>query len=467
MPDQRRADNDSAYPDRSGEDRVRSVAEAESDAGSPTDEVVRHGGTFESFRHRAYALFWSGAFVSNTGTWMQTSVIALLAYGFRHSEADLGVVTFISQIPSLFLALPGGVLADRVDKRRLIIGAQVLLMFQAIAFGILYVTGNLSASTPITSLAWVSFLGLMAGVLTSLSFPAWQAILPDLVPRPALLNAIALNSAQFQSARMLGPAAAFGVMLLAGPAAGIADVFWINAVSFLFVIGALLAVRVSPHAPEKRTGAAHEGVWTSLKQGVRHAATHRMIGIVILSTAIVTFFGMPYAILMPAVAEKVLGYHGAAAYTPINYVLLAGNGFGALLGALTVASLPRSVRRERLMRWTILATAVVLIAFAFTPWLWLSLLLSALAGACVLTTNSLANTSVQANVPHHLRGRVMSVYIMAFLGIMPLSAATFGPLAEAIGTSWAIAGGALVLLAWSLVLIARPSLLTHDEPEAD
>ncbi len=448
------------------EEGARSVAEVESDAGSPTIEVVRHGRTFESFRHRAYALFWSGAFVSNTGSWMQTSVVALLAYGFRHSEADLGIVTFISQIPSLFLALPGGVLADRFDKRRLIIWAQVLLMFQAIAFGILYVTGRLGPETPIASLAWVAGLGLIAGVLTSLSFPAWQAILPDLVPRPLLLNAIALNSAQFQSARMLGPVAAFLVMLVAGAASGMADVFWINAISFLFVIGALLAVRVAPHAAKKRADAPHEGMWTALKAGVSYAATHRMIGIVILSTAIMSFVGMPYAFLMPAVAEKVLGYPGAAAYTPINYALLGGNGFGALIGALVVASLPHSVQRERLMRWTILATAIVLIVFAFTPWLWLSLPLSVLAGACVLTTNSLANTSVQDNVPHHLRGRVMSVYIMAFLGVMPLSAAAFGPLAQAIGTSWAIAGGALVLLAWALVLIARPSMLTPDAPEA-
>jgi len=124
------------------------------------------------------------------------------------------------------------------------------------------------------------------------------------------------------------------------------------------------------------------------------------------------------------------------------------------------------VRRERLMRWTILATALVLIAFAFTPWLWLSIALSAVAGACLLTTNSLANTSVQANVPHRLRGRVMSVYIMCFLGVMPLSAAAFGPIAQAIGPSRAIAGGAVVLLVWALVLIARPSLLTHDEPNA-
>ena len=443
-----------------------SIAEAESDTSSPPDRVVRSGGTFESFRHRAYLLFWSGALVSNVGTWMQSAVIGLIAYGFRRSDADLGLVTFAAQIPNLFLALPGGVLADRVDKRKLIIWAQVLLLFQALAFGGLYVTGHLSASTPVSSLALVSGLGFFAGVLTALSFPAWQAIIPDLVPRENLLNAIALNSAQFQSARMLGGAAALGVIAIVGHEAGIADVFWINAISFLFVIAALRAVRVSPHAPEKRQGAPSDGMWKSLTEGIHYAVTHRMIGIVILSTLIITLVGMPYVFLLPSVADKVLGFHTRTGYTNVYTILFTANGLGALVGALVVASLPQSVRRERLMRWTILATALVLIAFAFTPWLWLSIALSAVAGACLLTTNSLANTSVQANVPHRLRGRVMSVYIMCFLGVMPLSAAAFGPIAQAIGPSRAIAGGAVVLLAWALVLIARPSLLTHDEPNA-
>ncbi len=443
-----------------------SIAEAESDASSPTSAVVARGGTFESFRHRAYLLFWSGALVSNVGTWMQATVVALIAYGFRRSEADLGLITFASQIPNLFLALPGGVLADRVDKRKLIIWAQVLLMFQAIAFGILYVTGNLSAATPVASLVLVASLGLLAGVLTALSFPAWQAIIPDLVPRENLLNAIALNSAQFQSARMLGGAVALGVISLAGQTAGIADVFWINAISFLFVIAALRAVRVAPRAVETRGAAGRDGTWKTLTQGVRYAATNRIIGIVILSTAIITFVGMPYVFLLPSVADKVLGFHSRAAYTSIYTILFTFNGLGALAGALIVASLPHRVRRERLMRWTILATAVVLIAFAFTPWLWLSIALSAVAGACLLTTNSLANTSVQANVPHKLRGRVMSVYIMCFLGVMPLSAAVFGPIAQMIGPSRAIAGGAIVLALWALFLIARPDLLTPD-PKAD
>jgi MFS family permease len=441
-----------------------STAEAESDAGSPTVRIVRKGGTFESFRHRGYLLFWSGALVSNVGSWMQTAVISLIAYSFRRSELDLGLVTFATQIPNLVLTLPGGVIADRVDKRKLIIWAQVLLMLQAVAFGVLYVTGNLGSGTPVRSLVIVGGLGLFAGVLTAMSFPAWQAIIPDLVPRENLLNAIALNSAQFQSGRMLGGAAALGVIAVVGQAAGIADVFWINAVSFLFVIAALIAVKTSPHAGPKPANRPAEGMWTSLKEGVRYSVSHRLIGIVILSTAILTFVGMPYVVLLPSVADKVLGYH---AYTNAYTILFTVNGLGALAGALIVASLPHTIRRERLMRWTILATAIILVAFAFTPWLWLSAVLSTLAGALILTTNSLANTSVQDNVPHHLRGRVMGVYITCFLGVMPLSAAAFGPLAQAIGPSWAITVGAVVLMAWALVLIARPSLLTAAPAETE
>jgi MFS family permease len=435
-----------------------SLAEAESDIQTPPERIVRRGGTFESFRHRGYLLFWSGALVSNVGTWMQAAVIALIAFNFRHSEADLGLVNFASQIPNLFLALPGGVLADRVDKRRLIIWAQVLLMVQAIALGVLYVTGSLSARTPIASLAWVSGLGLVAGVLTALSFPAWQALIPDLVPRKDLLNAIALNSAQFQSGRMLGGAAALGVIALVGYKMGVADVFWLNAASFLFVIFAVWASRKSPHeTPVRRP--RNVGVWLSLKEGVGFALTHRLVGVVILSTVIVTFVGMPYVILLPSVAEKVLGFKD---YTGVYTVLFTFNGLGSLVGALAVASLPHTISREKLMRWSITATAVILIAFAFSHIVWLSVVLSMLAGAALLTTNSLANTSVQDNVPHHLRGRVMSVYITCFLGVMPLSAAAFGPLAEWIGTSWAIAGGAAVLLAWALVLFARPALLAPE-----
>jgi len=202
--------------------------------------VVRQGGTFESFRYRDFTWFWLGSVVSNTGSWMQNTALALVVFSFRGSSLDLGIVNFVSGIPILFLALPAGVLADRVDKRKLLIIGQAALLVQAAALGILAYHGQLSALHPVQGLVWVSALGLLGGVMSALTFPAWQALLPDLVPRAGLMNAIALNSAQFQSSRLLGPLVT-SVFVLAGAAMG--HVFMVNAASFLFVIAALWAIR--------------------------------------------------------------------------------------------------------------------------------------------------------------------------------------------------------------------------------
>jgi MFS family permease len=185
--------------------------------GSVADKVLEElrASTFESFRHRDYRLFWSGAFVSNIGTWMQNYALGLVVYAFRSSEFDLGVVNFLSGIPVLFLALWAGGLADRVDRKRLIIWTQAVLLVQAAALGWLYNAGQLSSRTPIASLVWVSGLGILGGIMSALAFPSWQSMLPDLVSKDLLLNAIALNSAQFQSARLVGPVLG-GALFIAG-----------------------------------------------------------------------------------------------------------------------------------------------------------------------------------------------------------------------------------------------------------
>jgi MFS family permease len=441
-----------------GERRLGELEIREMDGEAAPLQVVRRGDTFEAFRYRDYSLFWSGALISNIGTWMQAAVLSIVVYSFRGSELDLGLVQFVAGIPTLFLAVPAGAIADRFNRRLLVSMAQAALMVQAAAFAVLYGTGRLSPEHAIEGLAWVAGLGLIGGVLTALTFPAWQAMLPDLVPKPTLLNAIALNSAQFQSARMLGPLAASGLLLLG---ASIGGIFWVNAVSFLFVIGAVLIVRLRyavPHPPRPR-----EPAWATLTAGVRYARENRVVGLLIVSTAILTVFGMPYMMLVPAVADKALGFpHGTTMNARVATYLMAANGFGAVFGALVVASLPKTVRRESLLRFTLLATALMLIAYSFSRSIYLSLLFSALAGAAVLSTNSLVNTSIQSTAPPHLRGRVVALFIMAFLGIMPISAVVFGPLGQAVGPTNAILGGACVLLVWSLVLIVRPKLLLTD-----
>ncbi len=160
----------------------------EADVEAPPQPIVRRAGTFESFKHRDFVWFWFGALVSNVGTWMQNYALGIVVFAFRKSEFDLGLINFISGIPVLFLAIAGGALADRVNRRKLLIWVQVVLIAQATALGWLYTSGRLSGSDPVVSLLWVALLGAIAGVFAALQFPAWQAMLPDLVPRAVALE---------------------------------------------------------------------------------------------------------------------------------------------------------------------------------------------------------------------------------------------------------------------------------------
>lgn len=441
-----------------------STAGYEADVEGPPAEIVRHGGTFDAFRYRDYRLFWSGALVSNVGSWMQMAALGIVVYALRHSETDLGLVNAVSGLPVLFLAIPAGALADRVERKLLLIWAQVALLFQALALGALYATGHLAPGNVVAALAWVSGLGLFGGVMSALTFPAWQSTVPDLVPRETLLNGIALNAAQFQTARMLGPLAA-GALIAAAATAGHANaydfVFYVNAASFLFVIAALAVINPRKHAP-RAAGAAREGALKTLTAGLTYARENRTVGVLILSTAMMTVFGMPYMMLLPAIADKAL-HAGSGGY----YNLLTANGLGAVAGALVVASLPRSVSREPLVRFSLLTMSLLLVAFSFSRAMWLSLVLSAMAGAAFLISTSLMNTSIQSCVPHRLRGRVMSLFVVSFMGLMPVSSIVFGPLGNAIGPTNAVIAGAVVLAAYSLFLVARPQLLRAQNCDLD
>lgn len=430
-------------------DATERIEVLEADVAEPTSDIARRGSTFESFRHRAFTWFWTGSLISNTGTWMQAAALSIVVWGLRGREVDLGLVQFAQGIPVFFLALPAGVIADRVDKRRLLIWAQALMGVQAITLWALFRAGRLSSTHAGEALAWIVGLGLAGGILSALTFPAWQSFLPDLVPRKRLMNAIALNSAQFQSSRLLGPLLASG-LLTVGVSTG--DIFLVNAGSFLFVITALWAIRPcdihcrEEHIPERR-----EGPWKTLTAGLRYARDEKTVGLLILSTAIMTVFAMPYMMLLPAIADKVL--HGADGGKLYYAWLMAANGFGAIFGSLGVASLSPSARRERILPLSILAMSALLIAFALSRVFLLSLVLSTLCGAAFLTTNSLTNTTIQAAAPGHLRGRVMSLFVMSFMGIMPLSSALFGPLGEWIGPDRAVLAGAVILAAWGAYLL--------------
>jgi hypothetical protein len=281
------------------------------------------------------------------------------------------------------------------------------------------------------------------------------------------MNGIALNSAQFQSSRLLGPLAAAGVVL---SGAGMGEVFYVNAASFLFVIAALWAIRLrtgSGHGrpdPTAATAARASSAswrldsWHQLTAGLRYARGDRVVGVLILSTAIMTICALPYMTLLPAIVSRSLGHAGRELSRTVAFVM-AANGLGALAGALVVAGLPVTVSRNRVIPFTLATLAVLLIGFSLSRWLPLTLVLSTLAGAALLASSSLTNTSIQMVVPGHLRGRVMALFVLAFMGMMPISSILFGSLGQAIGPAGAVMVGAALLLAWAVVLLARPALL--------
>ncbi len=439
----------------------------EADVEVPPAALVRRGwvsSTFASFRHRDFTLFWSGALVSNVGSWMQNAALVIVVYSLAPQKASLyaGLVQFISGAPVFFLAIPAGDVADRFDRRKLLIVIQVVLLFQAAALGLLYDSQVLAPSRAVLSLGLVAALGLIAGVFTAFMMPAFQSLLPDLVPWDGLMNAIALNSAQFQSSRMIGPMIV-SAMVLAG--AGMGLVFYANAASFLFVIAALLAVRPRPAFEPERAGApkSDESVLRRLGAGIRYAREDRAVGMLIISTAMLTIFGFPYMTLLAAiVAENIGGTVTEVGRT--TAVIMAFNGLGALLGALGIASLPASTPRNRVVPFTLLAFASFVVMFSLARVEWTMAVFSVLAGAALMATNSLALTSIQSSVPGHLRGRVMALFVMAFMGIMPFSALVFGPVGQAIGADRAVFLAGMVLVAWAALLAARPSWLAPSSP---
>lgn len=465
-----------------GQDRLT----IEADTVVPPAALIRRGwvaSTFESFRYRDFTLFWSGALVSNVGTWMQNAALAIVVYALQPARASLntGIVMGVSGLPVLFLAIPAGAVADRVDRRKLLIWIQVVLLVQAAALGVLYDTRVITPTQAIFSLVLVAALGLIGGIFVAFQGPAFQAMLPDLVPRESLMNGIALNSAQLQSSRMLGPAIVAGMVLLGS---GIGLVFYINALSFLFVIAALLAIRPRPefraghgaeaarnpgeapgsqaHGTAGMERAEVENAWTTLMAGITYAREHNAIGVLILTTAFLVFLGFPYVTILTAIIHTQLG--GTEAQVERMYAIVyTFNGMGALIGALGVAGLPATIKRNRVIPLALLAFSALIMAFSFAHTLALMIVCTILAGAAYITTSSLVMTSIQAAVPGYLRGRVMALFMMSFMGVMPLSAFAFGPLGQVLGPDKAVLVGGALLFAWALLLISRPSWLQAIE----
>jgi MFS family permease len=381
--------------------------------------------TLRALRHRNFQLFFSGQLISLIGTWMQSIAQAWLVYRMTGSSLLLGSVGFAGQIP-VFLAAPfGGIVADRHNRRRVVISTQVASMLLALVLAALTLTGVVRV--------WHIFvLAALLGVVNSFDIPGRQAFLVDMVGKEDLMNAIALNSSMFNGARIIGPAIA-GILVAK---IGEGWCFLANGVSYIAVIIGLLMMRVRAHS-HPPAGSPLEHIIEALRFA-RHTAPIRAL---LLLLGLVSLVAMPYSVLMPIFADKIL--HGGARGLGI---LMGATGVGALLGALTLAT--RSHVRG-LGSWVAISCGgfgASLILFSLSRSFWLSTALLLPVGFCMMLQMSSSNTLIQAMVPDHLRGRVMALYTMMFMGMAPFGSLFAGALADRLGAPFTVSIGAVACI---------------------
>jgi MFS family permease len=382
-----------------------------------------------ALRHRNFQLFFSGQLISLVGTWMQSVAQAWLVYSLTKSALLLGSVGFASQIPVFLIAPFGGITADRVNRQRLVIATQIASMILAGILAWLTLSGRIQV--------WHIFaLAGLLGVVNAFDIPGRQSFLVDMVGKEDLMNAIALNSSMFNGARVIGPAIA-GILV---SKIGEGWCFGANAISYIAVIVGLLLMKVHS-APRTSNHSPLEDI----VEGFRWVNQTKIIRALLLLIGLVSLVGMPYTVLMPIFADKIL--HGGARGLGI---LMGATGVGALLGALTLAA---KTGVKGLGRWIAITCAglgVSLCLFAFSTSFWLSAAFLLPAGYSMMLQMACSNTLIQTMVPDQLRGRVMSVYSMMFMGMAPFGAFFGGALAHRIGAPITVAAGGVACVIGAL-----------------
>jgi MFS family permease len=376
--------------------------------------------TLRALRHRNFQLFFSGQLVSLIGTWMQSVAQAWLVYRMTKSALLLGSVGFASQIPVFLFAPFGGIAADRLNRQRLVIATQTASMILAGILAWLTLTGRVQV--------WHIFvLAGFLGVVNAFDIPGRQSFLVDMVGKEDLMNAIALNSSMFNGARVIGPAVA-GILVAK---IGEGWCFAANSISYIAVIIGLALMRVQ----SVRKGGTHSPI-EDIVEGFRWVSQTKIIRALLLLIGLVSLVGMPYTVLMPIFADQIL--HGGARGLGI---LMGATGVGALFGALTLAA---KTGVKGLGRWITISCATLgisLFCFAFSKSFWLSTALLLPAGYSMMLQMACSNTLIQTMVPDQLRGRVMALYSMMFMGMAPFGAFFGGALAHRIGAPITVATG--------------------------
>jgi MFS family permease len=383
------------------------------------------GGMFRALRYRNYRLFFIGQGISLIGTWMQQIALSWLVYRLTDSVFLLGAVTFSSQIPSFLLGPFAGVMADKFERRKVLVVTQALSMVQASTLAALVLTQTIEIWHILT-------LSAVLGIINAFDVATRQAFVVQMVEkREDLSNGIALNSSLFNMARLVGPSIA-GLLIAA---VGEGMCILINAVSYIAVISSLLLMRLKPFVPVEKK----EKVWRSLQEGFGYAYNFPPIRALILIVGLLSLFGMPFSVLLPVFARDIL--HGGA--NTLGF-LMGASGVGALTGALFLAQRKSVLGLGKIIIFTMLLFGSALIAFSFSKTLIISLLLMLFVGFGMIVSMASCNTLLQTIVDEEKRGRVMSLYATAFMGMAPIGSMLASSVAELIGVNYTLAACGLL-----------------------
>jgi MFS family permease len=387
---------------------------------------------FSSLSIKNFRIYWLGMFISLIGTWIQATAQSWLVFQLTNSAFLLGLVGFLSSIPIFLLSLFGGVVADRMNKRNILIFTQTSFMLLAFMLAVLT---QIKLITP----TQIMLIALLNGAVMAFDAPTRQAVVVELVGKEHLLNAIALNSAAFNSSRIIGPALA--AILVA--AIGMSGCFYINGISFIAVIISLLLIK-SYNVPKRNNKAV---MLKDLMEGLKFIQGNRIILVLISMVAITSLFGISYVIFMPIFANDVLrvGVKGLG-------MLMSCAGLGALVAALVLAYFTDLKHKGRFLILSSIIFSFALILFSLSKTYLLSLIILIIVGWASVTAISLINTLLQTLVPDGLRGRVMSVFMFTFAGMMPFGNLIAGSMAHFFGITLTVLAGGIICAAFFIII---------------
>jgi MFS family permease len=399
---------------------------------------------FSAFKHYNYKLWFAGQAVSLIGSWMQMIAQGIFVYELTNDSAYLGLVAFASGIPTLIFSLFGGLVADRFSKRDLMVVTQTAMMILAFILSWL-------AFSHLVQPWMIVVLSFLLGVANAFDAPARMAFTVEMVGKEDLGNAIAMNSLMFNLGTAVGPAVSGVVYALFGPG----WCFFINGLSFIFIIIALFMMRLPKHIKKMRTGSS----WTEIVDGVRYTFKHDVIRTIIVNVGLVTIFAFSFMTLMPAWPSKAFGIANVDAAAIINGTLQSLRGVGAVLAGFVAAYFGAMSIKGKLMFWSQMLFPLLLIGFAVSTIMPVSYILLFLVGFAMLLFYNMNMVLVQTHVDDHYRGRVMSIYNIAFMGLIPIGGLLIGGAAKLFGEQNTVLVFGIITMVFGIFIHMRSSRL--------